>query len=228
MKKAINLIFVLLFLMPGIQAAIVSGTVYDLALEPVQNAIVEVNSVPEQTVVAKEGRYSLDLSTGDYLINAKAEINFEKFSIEREIKIVDDGNYNLDLILFPDLSDEEDLINQDLNFNEDIFQEEKSYPLEIILLVAIFVLIMVIVFKYKFAKNKVKKEESYDDSDLAKNILEFIKNKEGRVTQREIRKNFPASEAKISLILTELEDNNSIKKIKKGRGNVIILNKGEN
>ena len=35
---------------------------------------------------------------------------------------------------------------------------------------------------------------------------------------------FPDSEAKISLVLTELEAKGKIKKIKKGRGNIIIWN----
>ena len=45
------------------------------------------------------------------------------------------------------------------------------------------------------------------------------------MTQKEIRKHFAMGEAKISLLITELEALNKIKKIKKGRSNVIILNK---
>jgi len=43
------------------------------------------------------------------------------------------------------------------------------------------------------------------------------------VTQKEIRKNFPVSQASISLILTELENDGKLKKIKRGKGNIIIL-----
>ena len=43
------------------------------------------------------------------------------------------------------------------------------------------------------------------------------------MTQKEIRKNIPYSEAKVSLWITELESDGKIKKIKKGRGNVIAL-----
>ena len=42
---------------------------------------------------------------------------------------------------------------------------------------------------------------------------------------KDIRKAFGLSEAKASLIITELEHKNLVKRIKKGRGNVIILNK---
>ena len=54
-------------------------------------------------------------------------------------------------------------------------------------------------------------------------ILRFIKEKGGRVTQKDIRKRFPSSEAKISLLISELEHKGKLEKIKKGRGNIIIL-----
>jgi len=55
--------------------------------------------------------------------------------------------------------------------------------------------------------------------------MDIIKKEDGRTTQKEIRKQLPLSEAKVSLIITELEEKGVVKKIKKGRGNVIILNK---
>ena len=60
--------------------------------------------------------------------------------------------------------------------------------------------------------------------DLRK-VIAIIKNNNGRTTQKEIRKEIPLSEAKISLMITELEDKGIVRKIKKGRGNVIVLNK---
>ena len=58
--------------------------------------------------------------------------------------------------------------------------------------------------------------------ELAEKVLDFVKQQGGRVTQLDIRKKFPSSEAKISLILTDLEEQGKIRKIKKGRGNIII------
>jgi len=55
--------------------------------------------------------------------------------------------------------------------------------------------------------------------------LKFIKKEGGRTTQKEIRKNIGLGEAKVSLIITELEHKKKVKRIKKGRGNIIILNK---
>lgn len=61
------------------------------------------------------------------------------------------------------------------------------------------------------------------EKDDAKEIVDFIKKEGGRTTQKDIRKVSSLSEAKISLIITELEHKGVIEKIKKGRGNVIVL-----
>lgn len=69
--------------------------------------------------------------------------------------------------------------------------------------------------------NNVSENEKKEDTDLVSKILNLIKENE-RMTQKDIRKSIPYSEAKISLILTQLENERKIKKIKKGRGNIII------
>jgi len=43
------------------------------------------------------------------------------------------------------------------------------------------------------------------------------------MTQLELRKPLPYSEVKISLIASELEDAGLLRKVKKGRGNILIL-----
>ncbi|MFH0834875.1 MAG: ArsR family transcriptional regulator, partial [Candidatus Micrarchaeota archaeon] len=56
-----------------------------------------------------------------------------------------------------------------------------------------------------------------------KEILAFLRKEGGRATQKEIRKALPYSEAKISTDLAILEDAGVVKKIKKGRGNVVRM-----
>jgi uncharacterized membrane protein len=71
--------------------------------------------------------------------------------------------------------------------------------------------------------NETKDNEEILKDDYLNQVFNLIK-KEKRITQKDIRKNFDLSEAKISLIISELEDKKLIKKIKKGRGNIIIIN----
>ncbi|MBU0461991.1 MAG: transcriptional regulator, partial [Nanoarchaeota archaeon] len=63
------------------------------------------------------------------------------------------------------------------------------------------------------------------ESDYEKLIVGMLHKNEGRITQKELRKEIPLSEAKISLLISELEHKSKIEKIKKGRGNIIILKK---
>ena len=67
------------------------------------------------------------------------------------------------------------------------------------------------------------KKPQEDSSDIANEVLKFIKKEGKRTTQKDIRKQFPLSESKISLVISELEEKELIKRIKKGRGNIIIL-----
>lgn len=65
--------------------------------------------------------------------------------------------------------------------------------------------------------------EKFDSGRDLDALMSFIRKEDGRTTQKDIRKQFPLSEAKISLMIAELEDKGLIKKIKQGRGNIIVL-----
>lgn len=58
-----------------------------------------------------------------------------------------------------------------------------------------------------------------------RDVITIIEKNGGRITQLDLRKLLPYSEAKVSLIVSDLENRGIIKKIKKGRGNVLILNR---
>ncbi len=88
--------------------ATVHGEVYGWdTFEPLENAVVEVNSTPLQFMVAKYGLYSFELTPGDYYITAKYyQNNTLTHSATGIIKIKGDGNYVLDLLLLPVYSEE--------------------------------------------------------------------------------------------------------------------------
>lgn len=69
----------------------------------------------------------------------------------------------------------------------------------------------------------MKEEKDTDSDDYKQQLLDLIKKEGGRTTQKNIRREIPLSEAKISLLITELEHKGKVKRIKKGRGNVIVL-----
>ena len=226
-------ISILLFLVVigSVNAATIHGTVYDWgSLEPV-NAFVEVNSIPKQSLVAINGEYSFELSQGSYTIKAVIFGGESRLTAEENITIAREGDSVLDLILFPELVDDE-LINEDeFDVDTSIFEEPVVPPI-----LAIIIIVAGTLTIYLFTKNKGKKKEVKEDKiieerveeikkeepDLEK-LVEIIKKHGGRATQKQIRKEIPLSEAKVSLMISELEHNGIIKKIKKGRGNILIL-----
>jgi uncharacterized membrane protein len=256
-------IWILLFLLciNIAYSATIHGTVYDLSLRKVNNAIVEIDTEPNQRFVAIEGDYSFSVPIGDYKITAFYKSFDQNFLAEEELSVKDEGDYVFDLFLFPSLSD--NLIDEEFVIETD-FTEDNGYDIYIVIFA--FLLLLLTIYYYKkykkpttehrssevtevnklvTEKNKLQKKEEkeektnqteqtqikepkqakeIEDVDLDK-LVNFIKKHDGRTTQKDIRKEFPLSEAKISLMITELEHKGVVNRIKKGRGNVIILSK---
>lgn len=203
----------------SVNAAIIHGTIYDFSLKKLNNARVEINTSPKQFLIAQNGTYSFNVPNGDYMIKAQLmQKNTVVASVQENITIKQDGNYILDLILFPDI--EEGVEDVEIEVNENVIGTKNNIPTIFIL---VFILIIILIVIFYFIKHKKRKEE-HEDNDLEQ-IIKLIKQEGGRTTQKDIRKHIPLSEAKISLMLAELEHKGIIEKIKKGRGNIVILKK---
>jgi uncharacterized membrane protein len=221
MKRVVSLALAFLLIVPFAQSAVVHGIVYDMGLQPAQNVILKVNSVPEQTFVARDGSYSFTLPRGDYRIWATSKIDYMTLTAEQNITIMDEGDYLMDIILFQDISEEEQLLNDNISIAT-LYPEEPANHGPFLAVAGAVVIIAAILFWFWKGKKKTVHAEA---DDMPKEMIGFIKQEGGRVTQKDIRKHFPVSEAKVSLVITELEHKGEIKKIKKGKGNVIIMNR---
>lgn len=208
----------LLFLLvaPLVLAVNIKGTVYDFGLNQVP-AIVEINSSPAQKLVAKTGVYSFDVPIGVYSIKATTN----GLSIIEEVKALNEGDYILDLILLDSL-EEEQLLEQEIE--QQIAQVEtpeveglfESKPVtQWMLWVAAF--LALIAFLIWFSRRK----QPAIPEDL-QNVLSYVNSQGGRVNQKDLVKNLQYSEAKISLMIDELEAQGLVQRIKKGRGNLVI------
>ncbi len=244
-------------------AAVVHGTTYEWStFEALENTIVLVNSTPPQVMVASSGSYTFDLSEGSYTIRAEYyRGNLLEYCAEEEITIVGDGDFVLDLLMFPPI--EEAYLCEDINLSEDLFDYEELHENEgdfRVLLYAIGILSVLAIVSALFLWKRGKKgagkggkedygyepvepepeapeepgepgepeelehvdAESAIPSDLQE-VLSIIRERGGRITQKDLRLRLNCSEAKASLMITDLEDRGLVKKVKKGRGNVIIL-----
>lgn len=241
MPKFKMIIYVLLgaFLITSVKAAIIYGTIYDLSLKKINSARVEINTSPKQFLISQNGSYAVNVPNGAYTIKAQLiQKNDVLASVEENITIKQEGTYVLDLILFPNIEEGVEDINIDIN--EDILQLRNNFSNVFIILGILLILSIIFVGLFYFIKHKKtkkikntkkiakpfflykKEENTYGDNYLDK-IVNILGQEGGRTTQKEIRKQIPLSEAKISLMIAELEHKGVIEKIKKGRGNIIIL-----
>ncbi len=235
--KSVIYILIVIFMANLASAATIHGNVYDLSLKKLSNVKVEINTLPKQVVIAKNGSYSFNVPSGAYEINAKLMRKSTVLaSVQENITVGQPGDYVLDLILFPDIEDGVEDINIDVN--GEAF--ESSNKISIIAIAAILSILIAAFFGiYFIKKNKnqkqatkkwhyaEQKEETPKETESygLNQIVKIIEQEGGRATQKGIRKQIPLSEAKISLMIAELEHKGIIDKIKKGRGNIIILKK---
>ncbi len=258
MNAKILLFFMVLFAAQA-SAAVLQGSVFEwFSLEKINNVIIDINSVPMQRIVAKNGNYSMQLPNGDYLLRAECFENNElKYETEEKISIKNDGNFTLDLIMFPasesDLNEliEPGIWDANIDFPEQLGiiadngkkPATESFNLLVAIGTVVLLLIILLAFSFKLelgkriekGQEKAKtsgiettakipeiKEEPLDK--YAQEVLQALKSSGNRLTQKELREKVQSvGEAKISLIISELEAMGKVKKIKKGRGNIIIL-----
>ena len=228
------LLIVLLLLLCPASGAIIHGTVYAWdTLKPLPKAIVTINTTPEQRIVTENGSYSFIVPPGTYVIKAYYYSHGElELYDEETIKVKGNGSYVLDLILFPNLNYNESLPNVQLNLSS----ESSALPTSLLIFVpAIFLIAVFLIVRKRSRESKESKSmENESTAERAKEtmeelpedlkeVVEIIRKEGGRITQKELRKRLGYSEAKVSLMIADLERRGIVEKVRRGRGNVIFL-----
>jgi uncharacterized membrane protein len=213
-------------MIPSVLGVTIHGTVYDFGLSRLPDSVIEINSTPRQQVVAKDGSYSFSVPPGTYSLKARHE-KADSEVIEN-VSAVTEGDYVLDLILLPLLGGDEEIVMEEPDIMEEIVAEKPA--VHWLLWVVVFIVLGYLIYRISKKPQKVVEkvtEVVREVKEVAvveelQKVLEFIEKEGGRTTQKDIRKNFPYSEAKISLMIDDLEAKGLVKKVKKGRGNIII------
>lgn len=201
-------------------AANIHGTIYDFELNKINKVIIEINTQPTQKYLSADGSFNLEVPMGDYILTAK-QMN-SNLATKENLTIIENGNYSYDLFLIPDIELNDEIL-ADLEYTTTMEEDVSALnTYSFWLIFSAIILVIIIITSFIILKRKEKPEEN---EDLASKFLVVTKKNGGRITQKELRKEFPYSEAKISLVITELEHKGKIEKIKKGRSNIIILKK---
>lgn len=218
-------LFILLLLLPVSFGAEVFGTVYDFGLNRLSNVVVEIDTVPNQVFVVKNGSYSFSVPEGSYVIFARHDKSDSEIS--ENISVLGDGSYVFDLILLPSLDVEDELLSDvdDVPIVEDFIEDKPASQWFVWLVV--FIILGFIVYRVSRPERIVEREVVREvkgpalSDDLSK-IVNFIEKEGGRVSQKDVRNVLPYSEAKVSLLIDELESKGLVERIKKGRGNIVV------
>ena len=204
-------------------AATIKGTLYDQNFDLVKNARVTVNTSPDQAIVTKEGEYSFELPEGTYLLQAFV---YDNGTIEskasEEISVKEEGIFTLDLIVFP-ISFGDDLgqsFGDDFSLNDD---NSNNFGVIITVILILIILFLIgVIFRNRILSFFAEKKKEEVSGDLKK-IIKIIEKNGKRMNQKDLRKELPYSEAKVSLMIADLEARGIVKRVKRGRGNMLIL-----
>ncbi len=186
-------------------AATITGNIYGPELERVA-AVIEVNTTPPTRIVAN-GSYSLELPEGTYSLVARTLDG--QYSSEDTIRVSGNGSARFDIVAIPSMD-----IEHVPSIDPGIDDNGAAWPVLLGIPVAVAAAIAVAVVGRRRIRG--------DMDEHAMKAVEILKG-EGRMLQKELRRRLGLSEAKVSMIVAELEHAGLIKKIKKGRGNVLVF-----
>ena len=223
MKKTlfgfIFLAIVLIGTASSVYAAVIEGNAFDGNFTPLKNVIVEIQTHPKQIYVAKDGYYRFDLTDGRYSLMAFHDYNGTVYFTQKEVLASGASTYKVDLILDQEFNGTLPEVSEGFN----LLTFLKNNFVFILIILGFIILIGVGLFVFAVMKNRPKVPDMVPE--LAQ-VLDFVKKQGGRTTQKDLRQSIGIlSEAKISLMVAELEEKCFLEKIKKGRGNIIVLKK---
>lgn len=233
----IKVLLLILLLLPSlVTAATLKGSIYNSNLELEPKVLVQLNTVPLQQLLSPDGTYSFSVAPGTYNLTA---IKNDVY-VQETITIKTEGEFVYDLFLLPGLLEEDELWSEtDQELEIDDPEESRVWAYVVAGLIFAYAIYRIVrarlkygsLWKFrKYHQAEAKKTIEQHKEDLAaqpgylEEALAIIRKHDGRISQRDLRREMlHLSEAKVSLIVTELEHKGRIEKVKKGRGNVILL-----
>lgn len=194
------LCLVFMLLLSSSFAGFVYGEIYQSNLEELNNTLIKIEGSFSYQIVVHNANYSVFLPEGDYTISASYfDEQGNLILYTEEIVKVGKEDQKVDLVLKPTSS--------------------VDYYLISIILAVTAIIIILLKLKGKSVPEPPTRKKSLDSD--AKKVLQALDSFEGRATQKELKQTLNFSDAKLSLIITELEELEYIKKFKRGRGNII-------
>lgn len=223
--KAFWAVFALLAVL---HAATLQGNVYSAdSFDAVQGAMVKLEGASTYQVFSSDGTYAMEVAPGAYNISAYYYENGTlKGYAKDEIMVGADGA-SYDIVLFsPDeFEGVEGFGFADVDENIPEGRKDDWTALAGWAVLLIFVMVAAAYFFLSKKKGEkppeVQKKKEPDDEE--KKVIEILKGSEGMRNQKELREILKCTDTKISLLISSLEAQGYVKRIKRGRENIVKL-----
>ncbi|MEM3086518.1 MAG: MarR family transcriptional regulator [Halobacteria archaeon] len=209
-----------------------TGQLYELGpgpdLQPAtETLVVEARSNGELSgrTVASRGAYTLELGPGEYRILALSPAGEVRASENVSLR----ADARLDLILLPSLDLPDLPLNESLlgNLTLPAGRGERSLLWAGGVAVAAAAAGALLLLRLRKRRSEVAPPPSPGGlPDDLQAMLRALEREGGRTTQKELRRHLGYSEAKVSLMVADLENRGLVRKFKVGRGNIVVLEKG--
>lgn len=224
---------VLFVLFAALHAANLSGSVYSMdSFDAVHGVVVKAEGVSTYQTFSMDGTYEMDIPAGEYTVKALyyVEGNLQGYAEDRIT--LGEGGAAYDFVLFaPD--EFESIVGFDVpEVSENIPESRQDWTPFIaggVLLVVVVAAAYFFLMRKKPEEKGVQREEEKlpaekkELDEEEKKVLEILRNSEGMRNQKELREIMRCTEAKMSLLISGLEAQGYVKRIKKGRENIVKL-----
>lgn len=173
-----------------------------------------------------QGDYSVDIPLGTYNLTASYYKSGKvQYYTEEKIKITQEQT-RFDVVLFP--AELQNMIPKDESREEEKNGIKIDNSMILFGFIVLFIIIIYLLYKSlsKPAKTQIMASEEDEEQEFdeeAFKVLEILNSHEGRILQKELRNIMNLSESNMSILITELESMGYVKRIKKGRENVLKL-----
>ncbi len=197
----------LLILLATAHAAFLYGDIHASDSHTLNQTMIRIEGDFTYQLVTDKQNYSIFLPDGNYSVRAEAFDQYGDVAYsDSESVRVGTEDQRLDLVLRPAMNTQLVVL-----------------AFTVFLLVAVFLWARGLRASKKEAYAPVERpiEDRPPLDDEAKKILSYLDSVEGRANQKEMKEALGFSDAKLSLILTELEHEGRVKRFKRGRGNVV-------
>jgi uncharacterized membrane protein len=225
-KKIILLLLGLLVIGKGFSQ--LYGDIYEGdRLTRLDNVLIKVSG-PSSSQFLTNKTYSLDLERGNYTIKATHYTEGKIDYISEERVSYDGAAKKFDLLLIPnDLFELTPKQNSTANQTQSIPKESQIMKTEYLIIGAMGIGTLAIIAAVLFVYSKRKKTMQNTKDELPplkqeeREVLKIISENEGKIYQKELREILNYSEAKMSILIGELEKRGEISREKIGRDNLL-------